>query len=70
MVTNDTLEEGRQVPAPLNLPFGKLFFGFTVVPYKAPEAAQGKENEPAQVRTPAYFLIISSTLANLNGYDF
>ncbi|EOR01291.1 Ubiquitin fusion degradation protein 1 [Wallemia ichthyophaga EXF-994] len=31
-VTADTLEDGQKVPAPLNLPFGKLFFGFEYVP--------------------------------------
>ncbi len=37
VVTNDSLDQGRQVPAALNLPFGKLFFGYPVVPFKAPE---------------------------------
>ncbi|TIB70884.1 UFD1-domain-containing protein [Wallemia mellicola] len=31
-VTADTLEDGKKVPAPLNLPFGKLFFGFEYTP--------------------------------------
>lgn len=31
-VTADTLEDGKKVPAALNLPFGKLFFGFDYVP--------------------------------------
>lgn len=53
-MTNDMLEEGRQVPAALNLPFGKLFFGYTVIPYKAPEsggadASATTSPPPAQV---------------------
>jgi ubiquitin fusion degradation protein 1 len=36
-VNNDTLEENVKVPAALNLPFGKLFFGFNVTPYRPPE---------------------------------
>lgn len=31
------LETEVKVPAALNIPFGKLFFGFNVVPYVAPE---------------------------------
>lgn len=37
-MTNDSLESGISAPAPLNLPFGKLFFGFKVVPYSKPAA--------------------------------
>ncbi|KAL5529723.1 hypothetical protein ACEPAG_5708 [Sanghuangporus baumii] len=33
IVTNETLETDSNVPAPLNLPPGKLFFGFRHVPY-------------------------------------
>ena len=33
IVTNDTLENDGNAPAPLNLPHGKLFFGFRHVPY-------------------------------------
>ena len=36
IMTNDELDSDVKVPAPLNLPPGKLFFGFTVVPYKPP----------------------------------
>ncbi|GJJ12602.1 hypothetical protein Clacol_006845 [Clathrus columnatus] len=34
MVTTDELDQEVKVPAPLNLPPGKLFFGFPVVPYR------------------------------------
>jgi len=37
VVTTDSMDTEGKVPAPLNLPFGKLFFGFNVVEYKAPE---------------------------------
>ncbi|KAF8136734.1 UFD1-domain-containing protein [Boletus edulis] len=37
VVTSDMLESEVKVPAPLNLPFGKLFFGFNAVPYTPPE---------------------------------
>ena len=41
-MTNDSLESGVSAPAPLNLPFGKLFFGFKVVPYiKPPTETEG-----------------------------
>ncbi|PWZ02351.1 UFD1-domain-containing protein [Testicularia cyperi] len=32
IVTNDTQLEEKKIPAALNLPFGKLFFGYEVVP--------------------------------------
>lgn len=39
VVTSDSLEADGKVPAALNLPFGKLFFGFRAVPYNPPEPA-------------------------------
>ncbi|KAF8682395.1 UFD1 protein [Rhizoctonia solani] len=36
-MTTDDLENTARAPAPLGLPFGKLFFGYAVVPYKEPE---------------------------------
>ena len=33
VVTNESLEGHLGAPAPLNLPFGKLFFGYKVIPY-------------------------------------
>ncbi|KAH9952125.1 UFD1-domain-containing protein [Amylocystis lapponica] len=38
VVTNNDLDAEVSVPAPLNLPFGKLFFGFNVQPYTPPAA--------------------------------
>ena len=46
VVVNDDLENEGNVPAPLNLPFGKLFFGFHIpsyVPPPAPEEAPSPE---------------------------
>ena len=40
VATNDMLNAGKKVPAPLRLPPGKLFFGYPLVPYK------GKDPEP------------------------
>jgi len=37
VVTSDMLETEVKVPAALNIPFGKLFFGFNVVAYSPPE---------------------------------
>ncbi|KAI0333482.1 ubiquitin fusion degradation protein I [Cubamyces sp. BRFM 1775] len=42
IVTNSSLDGDVYVPAPLNLPFGKLFFGFNVQPYVPPDADQTK----------------------------
>lgn len=39
VVTNDTQLGERHVPAALNLPFGHLFFGYTVVPVPGSAAA-------------------------------
>ncbi|KAK0463974.1 ubiquitin fusion degradation protein I [Desarmillaria tabescens] len=38
IVSNSTLDSDVKVPAALNLPFGKLFFGFNVTPYVPPVA--------------------------------
>lgn len=32
IITNDTQLTGKKIPAALNLPFGKLFFGYEVIP--------------------------------------
>ncbi|KAI0064591.1 ubiquitin fusion degradation protein I [Artomyces pyxidatus] len=39
VVSNDDLNDDGKAPAPLNLPFGKLFFGFNIPPYIPPPAA-------------------------------
>jgi len=43
VIVNDDLEDDGKNPAPLNLPFGKLFFGFNIPPYVPPPAP---EDEP------------------------
>ncbi|KAG8897530.1 ubiquitin fusion degradation protein, partial [Tulasnella sp. 403] len=55
-VTNETLDEGRQVPAALSLPFGKLFFGYTVIPYKEPgsEGTESSATSPPPVQAPNF----------------
>ncbi|KAK0239999.1 ubiquitin fusion degradation protein I [Armillaria nabsnona] len=45
IVSNSTLDSDVKVPAALNLPFGKLFFGFNVTPY-VPPAAPPTSNSP------------------------
>ncbi|OBZ69198.1 Ubiquitin fusion degradation protein 1 [Grifola frondosa] len=53
IVTNSSLESDVSIPAPLNLPFGKLFFGFNITPYTPPPAADpGSPSHPSQ---PASF---------------
>jgi len=37
---NEDLENDGNAPAPLNLPFGKLFFGFNIPPYVPPPAPE------------------------------
>lgn len=52
IVTNETLaNDGRLVPAALNLPYGKLFFGYTYKPYdpKLDKKKKVVSNEDAEV---------------------
>ncbi|TFK86046.1 UFD1-domain-containing protein [Polyporus arcularius HHB13444] len=47
IVTNSSLENDAYVPAPLNLPFGKLFFGYNIQPYVPPsENANASSSSP------------------------
>ncbi|KAI0705843.1 ubiquitin fusion degradation protein I [Cytidiella melzeri] len=46
VVTNSSLETDRTVPAPLNLPFGQLFFGFNVPPYTPPSSDSASQSNP------------------------
>ncbi|VDC06562.1 unnamed protein product [Peniophora sp. CBMAI 1063] len=47
VVSNEDLDKEENVPAPLNLPFGKLFFGFNVPAYVPPEPkADGSPTQP------------------------
>lgn len=49
VVTSDSLDSDAKVPAVLNLPFGKLFFGFKVVPRTPPVSdAQPSAELPSQ----------------------
>ncbi|KAI9057893.1 ubiquitin fusion degradation protein I [Trametes sanguinea] len=46
IVTNSSLDGDVYVPAPLNLPFGKLFFGFNIQPYVPPKSdASGTQSQ-------------------------
>ncbi|EPS95439.1 hypothetical protein FOMPIDRAFT_85367 [Fomitopsis schrenkii] len=47
IVTSELLDTDVSAPAPLNLPFGKLFFGFKVVPYQPPEAKDDEQQPQA-----------------------
>lgn len=51
IVSNDSLESDIKVPAPLNLPFGKLFFGFNVIPYTLPPVPNPNSSGVAPVST-------------------
>ena len=46
------MESEVKVPAALNLPFGKLFFGFNVVPYVPPEPTSPKSPGPSSPPPP------------------
>ncbi|EJU05284.1 UFD1-domain-containing protein [Dacryopinax primogenitus] len=59
LMTSDTVDAERKVPAALNLPFGKLFFGFPVTPLRpvaestqtAPAAAEQEQTFQGQGQT-------------------
>jgi len=58
VIVNDDLENDGKNPAPLNLPFGKLFFGFNIPPYVPPPPPEdGPEPKP-----PATFLGAGNSL--------
>ncbi|KAF8921138.1 ubiquitin fusion degradation protein UFD1-domain-containing protein [Mucidula mucida] len=63
IVSNNTLENDVKVPAALNLPFGKLFFGFNITPYTppAPVETPGSPNPSAG---PAPFSGSGNTLSS------
>ncbi|KAG8217841.1 UFD1-domain-containing protein [Butyriboletus roseoflavus] len=60
IVTSEMLESEVKEPAALNLPFGKLFFGFNVVPYTPPELKPSMSPGPST--PPATFTGSGSTL--------
>ncbi|TFK55083.1 ubiquitin fusion degradation protein I [Heliocybe sulcata] len=45
IVSADVLESGESAPAPLNLPFGKLFFGYNIPPYQPPAESSSQNGE-------------------------
>lgn len=56
-MTTDDLENDKRAPAPLGLPFGKLFFGYTVVPYKEPDAPAAISSEEPSVSIHSQVLL-------------
>uniref|UniRef100_A0A0W0FLH9 Putative ubiquitin fusion degradation protein I n=1 Tax=Moniliophthora roreri TaxID=221103 RepID=A0A0W0FLH9_MONRR len=53
IVSNNTLETETKIPAALNLPFGKLFFGFNVATY-VPPVANSPPSSPDLSREAAF----------------
>ncbi|KAG8738725.1 ubiquitin fusion degradation protein [Ceratobasidium sp. 414] len=53
-MTTEDLENDKRAPAPLGLPFGKLFFGYTVVPYKEPDATVAAAPQELEVQHAAF----------------
>ncbi|KAI0306356.1 ubiquitin fusion degradation protein I [Multifurca ochricompacta] len=62
VVVNEDLESEGKIPAPLNLPFGKLFFGFNIPPYTPPSVPE--EESPS--KPPTAFVGAGNSL---NGRD-
>jgi len=62
VVSNNSLESGVKVPAPLILPFGKLFFGFKVAAYTPPPAPTSP-GSPGVSTPPAAFGGSGNTLS-------
>ncbi|KIK99279.1 hypothetical protein PAXRUDRAFT_822902, partial [Paxillus rubicundulus Ve08.2h10] len=60
ILTSDSMEYDVKVPAALNLPFGKLFFGFNVVPYTPPEG--NASASPGPPSPPPWFSGSGNTL--------
>ncbi|CCM00481.1 uncharacterized protein FIBRA_02515 [Fibroporia radiculosa] len=46
IITSDDLDSEVSVPAPLNIPFGKLFFGFNIPPYVPPKEKDVDGEQP------------------------
>lgn len=61
-MTTDDLENNARAPAPLGLPFGKLFFGYPVIPYKEPAASVDVPAPQLEVSVIIYLLRSSSLL--------
>ncbi|KAH7912224.1 UFD1-domain-containing protein [Hygrophoropsis aurantiaca] len=54
VVNSDSLESEVKAPAPLNLPFGKLFFGFNVVNYVPPAGTSVSPGSPPPSAPPSF----------------
>ncbi|KAL6305331.1 ubiquitin fusion degradation protein UFD1-domain-containing protein [Sparassis latifolia] len=54
IVTNDTLDSDVPVPAPLNLPFGQLFFGFNVPPFTPPASNPSATQVQVRIQAQAF----------------
>lgn len=57
MATNETLNEDKAVPGPLNLPKGKLFMGWTYIPFDVNVNPIKIEPDASQVRKIASILV-------------
>ncbi|SNX84281.1 related to UFD1 - ubiquitin fusion degradation protein [Melanopsichium pennsylvanicum] len=57
IVTNDTQLSEKKIPAALNLPFGKLFFGYEVIP------VGGKQSDEAKQKSTEIFGGSGATLS-------
>lgn len=64
IVSNETLESDVNAPAPLNLPFGKLFFGYRVIPYNRPSRRDGSDSDSAGPSNFPAFAGSGNTLSN------
>jgi ubiquitin fusion degradation protein 1 len=62
IVSNDTLQDETRVPGPLNLPPGRLFFGYKYVPYKPPPAKE-TQDPASPTSTAQAFIGAGSSLA-------
>ncbi|KAI0277216.1 ubiquitin fusion degradation protein UFD1-domain-containing protein [Russula aff. rugulosa BPL654] len=58
LIVNDDLENDGKNPAPLKLPFGKLFFGFNIPPYVPPPTPE----DESVLKPPAAFLGTGNSL--------
>ncbi|THU88403.1 UFD1-domain-containing protein [Dendrothele bispora CBS 962.96] len=54
IVSNSAFEGETKVPAALNLPFGKLFFGFNVTPFVRPPTPSPPNSPGTSARTVAF----------------
>ena len=68
IVTYESLEAENNAPAPLNLPFGKLFFGYKTIPYTKPADSGGTESSsPSSSSQQAFSGSGTTLLGRSNG---